>query len=218
MPLNEMRFLLPLLSLALLGGWLLTGWVLLRRERLLQGRVDELLEQNRSQQLEMHQQLGAQLSLETRLEHLQESVARLDAERGRLATRLADAEGQCNEWQRSAERFQVQAQEQQRQGELLQTERRTLEQRLQQLQQTHEQLRVEHSTLQTTLSQRQQHFDEQQQLLKDSREQLKLEFEQLAGRIFEAKGQTFTQTSQQSLDALLKPFREQIDQFRSKVE
>ncbi|SER72020.1 DNA recombination protein RmuC [Halopseudomonas bauzanensis] len=218
MPLNEMRFLLPLLSLALLGGWLLTGWVLLRRERLLQGRVDELLEQNRSQQLEMHQQLGAQLSLETRLEHLQESVARLDAERGRLATRLADAEGQCNEWQRSAERFQVQAQEQQRQGEQLQAERRTLEQRLQQLQQTHEQLRVEHSTLQTTLSQRQQHFDEQQQLLKDSREQLKLEFEQLAGRIFEAKGQTFTQTSQQSLDALLKPFREQIDQFRSKVE
>src|SRR5690606_41452175 len=90
MPLNEMRFLLPLLSLALLGGWLLTGWVLLRRERLLQGRVDELLEQNRSQQLEMHQQLGAQLSLETRLEHLQESVARLDAERGRLATRLAE--------------------------------------------------------------------------------------------------------------------------------
>ena len=67
------------------------------------------------------------------------------------------------------------------------------------------------------MSQRQQHFDEQQQLLKDSREQLKLEFEQLAGRIFEAKGQTFTQPSQQSLDALLMPFPEQIDQFRSKV-
>ncbi|MEZ2745095.1 DNA recombination protein RmuC [Halopseudomonas bauzanensis] len=218
MSLNEMRFLLPLLSLALLGGWLLTGWVLLRRERSLQARVDELLEENRRQQLEMHQQLGGQLSLETRLEHLQESVGRLGAERDRLAVRLTEAEVQCNEWQRCAERFQTQAQEQQRQGEVGQGERRNLEQRLQQLQQTHEQLRVEHSTLQTTLSQRQQHFDEQQQLLKDSREQLKLEFEQLAGRIFEAKGQTFTQTSQQSLDALLKPFREQIDQFRSKVE
>lgn len=97
-------------------------------------------------------------------------------------------------------------------------EKERLEIRLQQLQNRHEELRVQHSTLQASLEQRQQHFDEQQQLLQESREQLKLEFEQLASRIFEAKGQTFTQTSQQSLAALLKPFREQIDQFRSKVE
>ena len=97
-------------------------------------------------------------------------------------------------------------------------EKDRLEIRLQQLQNRHEELRVQHSTLQASLEQRQQHFDEQQQLLQESREQLKLEFEQLASRIFEAKGQTFTQTSQQSLDALLKPFREQIEQFRSKVE
>ncbi|MFB5668831.1 DNA recombination protein RmuC, partial [Shigella flexneri] len=45
-----------------------------------------------------------------------------------------------------------------------------------------------------------------------------LEFEQLAGQIFEAKGQAFSQYSQQSLDALLKPFREQIEGFRTKVE
>lgn len=50
------------------------------------------------------------------------------------------------------------------------------------------------------------------------RAQLKLEFQQLAGQIFEAKGQTFSQTSQQSLDALLKPFREQIEGFRKRVE
>src|SRR5690606_1540637 len=97
-------------------------------------------------------------------------------------------------------------------------EKDRLEIRLQQLQNRHEELRVQHSTLQASLEQRQQHFDEQQQLLQESREQLKLEFEQLASRIFEAKGQTFTQTSQQSLDALLKPFRERIEQFRSKVE
>ena len=97
-------------------------------------------------------------------------------------------------------------------------ERDRLQERLQEMQQRHEDLRIEYSTLQATLTHRQQHFDEQQQLLRESREQLKMEFEQLAGRIFEAKGQTFTQTSQQSLDALLKPFRDQIDQFRSKVE
>lgn len=97
-------------------------------------------------------------------------------------------------------------------------ERDRLQERLQEMQQRHEDLRIEYSTLQATLTHRQQHFDEQQQLLRESREQLKMEFEQVAGRIFEAKGQTFTQTSQQSLDALLKPFRDQIDQFRSKVE
>ena len=80
------------------------------------------------------------------------------------------------------------------------------------------QLREEHATLNTTLEQRQQHFAEQQQLLKESREQLKLEFNQLANQIFEAKGQAFSQHSQQSLDALLKPFREQISGFRQKVE
>ncbi len=76
----------------------------------------------------------------------------------------------------------------------------------------------EHAALRSTLEQKEQHFAQQQQLLKESREQLKLEFEQLAGQIFEAKGQAFSQHSQQSLDALLKPFREQIDGFRSKVE
>lgn len=50
------------------------------------------------------------------------------------------------------------------------------------------------------------------------RTQLKLEFQQLASQIFEAKGQAFSQTSQQSLDALLKPFREQIEGFRKRVE
>src|SRR5690606_24999224 len=59
---------------------------------------------------------------------------------------------------------------------------------------------------------------EQQQLLRDSREQLKLEFEQLAGRIFEARGQALAQNSRQSLDETLKPLREQIEQFRARIE
>lgn len=119
---------------------------------------------------------------------------------------------------RPAGMAQTLAREQLRQLEELRTERESTSQRLLALQAEHEQLNVEHSTLRNSLEQRQQHFSEQQQLLRESREQLKLEFEQLAGRIFEAKGQAFSQHSQQSLDALLKPFREQIDQFRTKVE
>lgn len=86
------------------------------------------------------------------------------------------------------------------------------------LQQVHQQLLQDHVSLRGLSEQKEQHLLEQQQLLKDSREQLKLEFEQLAGRIFEARGQSLTQSSQQSLETMLKPFREQIDGFRQKVE
>ena len=86
------------------------------------------------------------------------------------------------------------------------------------LQERYATLDRQHATLNSTLEQKQAHFAEQQELLRESREQLKVEFEQVAGRIFEAKGQAFSQQSQQSLDALLKPFREQIEGFRTKVE
>lgn len=86
------------------------------------------------------------------------------------------------------------------------------------LQQAHQQLQQDHTALTGLSAQKEQHLLEQQQLLKDSREQLKLEFEQLATQIFEARGKSLTQSSQQSLEAMLKPFREQIDGFRQKVE
>lgn len=86
------------------------------------------------------------------------------------------------------------------------------------LQKDHQQLQQDYSALSGLSAQKEQHLLEQQQLLKDSREQLKLEFEQLATQIFEARGQSLTQSSQQSLEAMLRPFREQIDGFRRKVE
>lgn len=78
-------------------------------------------------------------------------------------------------------------------------------------------LGMEHATLQTTLQQREENFREQAQQLADSRKSLSQEFENLANRIFEEKGKTFTQTSQSSLDTLLKPFREQIDGFQKRI-
>lgn len=78
-------------------------------------------------------------------------------------------------------------------------------------------LGMEHAALQTTLQQREENFREQAQQLADSRKSLSQEFENLANRIFEEKGKTFTQTSQSSLDTLLKPFREQIDGFQRRI-
>ena len=78
-------------------------------------------------------------------------------------------------------------------------------------------LRQEHAQLQTQQREREDRHVEQIQLLNETRDNLKKEFENLANRIFEDKGKSFTSTSQASLEALLKPFREQISGFQSRI-
>ena len=217
MPLND-SLILAVVVLALLAGWGVSSWLMLRRSSRLQTLLQEAQQQQQQLQLELHHQHSAQASLEARYELLQVSLEELRDQQLNCSNRLTASEQQRQTWQLQAERAQTLSAEQARQIDELRRERDVLQSRLQQLQESHEQLGQAHSTLKNTLEHRQQHFAEQQQLLKDSRDQLKLEFEQLAGKIFEAKGQAFSQQSQQSLDALLKPFREQIDQFRAKVE
>lgn len=75
----------------------------------------------------------------------------------------------------------------------------------------------ESTHLRTQQREREDRHLEQIQLLNETRENLKKEFENLANRIFEDKGRSFTSTSQASLDALLKPFREQITGFQTRI-
>jgi len=50
-----------------------------------------------------------------------------------------------------------------------------------------------------------------------NRKQLKLEFENLANKILEDKTRSFDQTNKNSIEALLKPFREQVEGFQKRV-
>ena len=75
----------------------------------------------------------------------------------------------------------------------------------------------EYTQLQTQQQEREDRHQEQIQLLNETRENLKKEFENLANKIFEDKGKSFTTTSQASLEAMLKPFREQITGFQSRI-
>lgn len=199
-------------------------WQVVRRREALASLRDcqMLLEQqritNQQQTSELRELTAAVRAEKAHVEQLQRQVSYSQEETGGvreelrvLGTKLADAQTQAG-----SARAQH-AQLSQQHEELKQAHLRQ--------QNSHEvlldkfaNLSKEHATLSSTLEQKQLHFAEQQQLLKESRDQLKLEFEQLAGQIFEAKGQVFSQHSQQSLDALLKPFREQIDGFRIKVE
>ena len=78
-------------------------------------------------------------------------------------------------------------------------------------------LKNDHTRLHTEHRERQGQHEQQVQLLNETRENLKKEFENLAHKIFEDKGKSFTATSKDSLEALLKPFREQISGFQSRI-
>ncbi|MEP1471365.1 MAG: DNA recombination protein RmuC [Halieaceae bacterium] len=71
--------------------------------------------------------------------------------------------------------------------------------------------------LETQLSERARQHAEQVALLNANREALKGEFENLANKIFEDKGRNFTNTSKESLESLLQPFREQITGFQKRI-
>ncbi|WP_415356498.1 DNA recombination protein RmuC [Halioglobus sp. Uisw_031] len=75
----------------------------------------------------------------------------------------------------------------------------------------------ENTQLQTQQDEREDRHLEQIKLLNETRENLKKEFENLANKIFEDKGKSFTTTSQASLEVLLKPFREQITGFQTRI-
>ena len=97
--------------------------------------------------------------------------------------------------------------------------------RLEQTEQRYEQARRQLHETETRLAameaQRKsdyRHYQEQLRLLNDNREHLKNEFNHLAQEIFDAKGKRFAEESQQKLTALLQPFREQVEQFRKRVD
>ncbi|WP_410679583.1 DNA recombination protein RmuC [Avibacterium paragallinarum] len=71
--------------------------------------------------------------------------------------------------------------------------------------------------LKTSLGEKEKHFAQQQEDFVKTKQQLSVEFQNLANRILEEKSQKFYQTNQASLDALLKPFREQIEGFQKRV-
>lgn len=78
------------------------------------------------------------------------------------------------------------------------------------------------ASLETRLESDRLRYEEQLQLLKQAKESLTQEFENLANRIFDAKqekfSQQFSQQSKQTLQSTIDPLRQEITDFRKKVE
>ncbi|MFV8818914.1 DNA recombination protein RmuC [Haliea sp. E17] len=108
--------------------------------------------------------------------------------------------------QQLAQRFEEKAQ----QLNQLQADFAGLGQRFQSLQN-------DHTRLQTQQEEKRERHEEQLKLLQEARDNLKQEFEVLANRIFEEKGRNLSASNRESLDLLLRPFKQQITEFQSRI-
>lgn len=74
------------------------------------------------------------------------------------------------------------------------------------------------SRLNTTLEKDRKQAEEKMALLREAREELTHQFKLLAQEVLEEKGKAFGEMSQSGLKALLDPFRDQLSEFRQKVD
>jgi DNA recombination protein RmuC len=148
--------------------------------------------------------------LKTRLLKTESDKQAADDEIKRINTALAEEGKKAEGLDKSLEEARTHSREQKDSLNEQKQEFVSLQKELQELSNTHTELK-------TTLEKREEHFKEQMQQLSETKQSLTKEFENLASKIFEEKGKTFTQTSQTSIDGMLKPFREQIEGFQKRV-
>jgi len=74
------------------------------------------------------------------------------------------------------------------------------------------------SELATRLAEERKAASEKLALLEEAKEKLGNEFKLLANQIFEEKGKAFSEQNRSSLDEVLKPMREQLGDFRKRVD
>ncbi len=187
-----------------LGGLVIGGWVQIR----LKHRFTQQLSALRSEHALLQEKLQAQLETVGRLNiqveeqagearRLQEVNAQLHGVKSALEAQMLEKDGQLK---------RADADQSQRQTQLA-----TLQADL-----AGQQARI--SALNTLLEQERKQASEKIALLNEARDQLKAEFQNLAQRIFEEKSSRFVDQNRTAVDQLIKPLREQIGDFKKRVE
>ncbi|TAM87724.1 MAG: DNA recombination protein RmuC [Candidimonas sp.] len=142
-------------------------------------------------------------ALRADLDHLRTSSIALDAEKGHAERQLARAESDAAGLRERLEEARV----------ALGDKDAALRANAERLSEADREL----AEMRTAYKQKLTHVEELKASFEQSRVQLKTEFQNLANQILEEKGRALATNSQASLEALLKPFREQIDGFQRRV-
>jgi len=207
------------LALAVAGLAALTGLILLtvslRKER---GQHEALRTKLAETETQLQAAQQAQALHDQQTEHfehlleeqkaragqLEESIESWRQKAASLENRLAAADSDLSARQQRITRLEEDAQQHRQKADQLASERG--------------QLQVELREQQVTLDKERRSTAEKLELLEKNRDALKQEFENLANRIFDQKSERFTQQTKTSLDSLLNPFRDQLQDFRKRVE
>jgi len=78
--------------------------------------------------------------------------------------------------------------------------------------------KTKNAELQTRIAEQEKNAYEKLKLLQDAEKQLTTQFENLAGKIFEDRSKQFTEQNKTSLDHIVTPLREQLGEFKQRIE
>jgi DNA recombination protein RmuC len=78
--------------------------------------------------------------------------------------------------------------------------------------------KTKNAELQTRIAEQERSTYEKLKLLQDAENQLKTQFENLAGKIFDDRSKQFTEQNKTSLDHIVTPLREQLGEFKQRIE
>ncbi|WP_336368032.1 DNA recombination protein RmuC [Marinobacter sp. C2H3] len=134
------------------------------------------------------------------------------------AAGLVRALASVNRWRAGFYQAQAEANARAERVTALEAELATRQGRLDDTMEALQQARLALREQQVTLDGERRSAREKLAVLEQNRDSLRQEFENLANRIFDQKQERFSQQARTSLDALLNPFREQIQDFRKRVE
>jgi DNA recombination protein RmuC len=78
--------------------------------------------------------------------------------------------------------------------------------------------KTKNAELQTRIAEQEKNTYEKLRLLQDAEAQLKTQFENLAGKIFEDRSKQFAEQNKTSIDHIVTPLREQLGEFKQRIE
>ncbi|MGZ8947147.1 MAG: DNA recombination protein RmuC [Methylococcaceae bacterium] len=87
-----------------------------------------------------------------------------------------------------------------------------------QLQQLYVETKTKNAELQTRMHEQVKNSEEKLALLRDAEIRLNNQFENLAGKIFDERNRQFTEHNKTSLDHIVRPLREQLGEFKQRIE
>lgn len=226
-------------TLALAGGLTLSLFIFRQRTAAAVQKIrSELMPELATLRERLEEREKSLSNMQGHVQETEEANRELEQERNELDKQLAVAmekarraqilENELHKRHEKIESLQVELQhlsgalaketEKAEQVEVLSRDLAAKEQTIDALQQQGATQKATIAELNTRIEEERKQAEEKLALLNEARTELTHQFKSLAQDIFEEKGKTFTEQNRNKLDALLTPFREQITDFRKKVD